>query len=163
MLEYIKIAIETIDEDHKSGPKFVLWEDVRNFAKKNALLYMTVNKVNDENAVALIDFTLTKTGEEGCLISHDALYFNRLQNKIDITKLKSASCDKKTVTFTMNSGESVSIKVGRAAAYLADVANEIIRLRDGGKPRELKKDLPPKEPDVVIVQKPKNNPFTFKL
>ncbi|MBQ2911759.1 MAG: hypothetical protein IJE55_05695, partial [Clostridia bacterium] len=60
-------------------------------------------------------------------------------------------------------GESVSIKVGRAAAYLAGVANEIVRLRDGGKPRELKKDLPPKEPDVVIVQKPKNNPFTFKL
>ena len=61
MLEYIKIAIETIDEDYKSGPKFVLWEDVRNFAKKNALLYMTANRLNEENAVALIDFTLTKT------------------------------------------------------------------------------------------------------
>lgn len=163
MLEYIKIAIETIDEDYKSGPKFVLWEDVRNFAKKNALLYMTANRLNDENAVALIDFTLTKTGEEGCLVSHDGLYFNRLQNKIDFAKLKNASLEKKTVTFTMENGESVSIKVGRAAAYLADVANEIIRLRDGGEPRKIKKDLPPKEPDVVIVQKPKNNPFTFKL
>jgi len=163
MLEYIKIAIETIDEDYKSGPKFVLWEDVRNFAKKNALLYMTANRLNEENAVALIDFTLTKTGEEGCLVSHDGLYFNRLQNKIDLAKLKNASCDKKTLTFTMENGESFNVKAGRAAAYLADVANEIVRLRDGGEPREIKKDLPPKEPDVVIVQKPKNNPFTFKL
>ena len=53
MIENIKIAIETVNEN-RWGTKFALWENVREHAKKNALLFMTANKMPDADAVALL-------------------------------------------------------------------------------------------------------------
>lgn len=163
MIENIKIAIETVNEN-RWGTKFALWENVREHAKKNALLFMTANKMPDADAVALLDFTVMKTGEEGCLISKGGIYFNRLRDKIDLKSLKTVCANKKMLTFTYENGEATPVKVDRMAQYIADTINEFIRLRDGGEPKQKKKDEPSQGgPDVVIVQKSKNNPFSFKL
>ena len=68
------------------------------------------------------------------------------------------------LTFTYENGEATPVKVDRMAQYIADTVNEFIRLRDGGEPKQKKKDEPSQGgPDVVIVQKSKKNPFSFKL
>ena len=163
MRDYIKIAIETINDETRGGPKFAFWENVRNQAQRNALLYTSANRLADEDAVALSDFTVMKTGEDGCVISHDGMYFNRIRDRIQLKKLKEASADKKNIIFTMDDGEKITVKVGKATEYIAAVANEIVRLRDGGEPRQNKKEEVKSTSDVVIVQKSKNNPFSFKL
>ena len=163
MRDYIKIAIETINDETRGGPKFAFWENVRNQAQRNALLYTSANRLADEDAVALSDFTVMKTGEDGCVISVDGMYFNRIRDRIQLKKLKEASADKKNIIFTMDDGEKITVKVGKATEYIAAVANEIVRLRDGGEPRQNKKEEVKSSSDVVIVQKSKNNPFSFKL
>ena len=163
MRDYIKIAIETINDETRGGPKFAFWENVRNQAQRNALLYTSANRLADEDAVALSDFTFMKTGEDGCVISYDGMYFNRIRDRIQLKKLKEASADKKNIIFTMDDGEKITVKVGKATEYIAAVANEIVRLRDGGEPRQNKKEEVKSSSDVVIVQKSKNNPFSFKL
>ncbi|MBR4878804.1 MAG: hypothetical protein IKU13_03105 [Clostridia bacterium] len=163
MRDYIKIAIETINDETKGGPKFAFWENVRQQAQRNALLYTSANRLADEDAVALSDFTVLKSGEDGCVISKDGMYFNRIRDKIQLAKLKNASAEKKNIVFTMDDGEKISVKVGKAAEYITAVANEIVRLRDGGQSRQVKKEEVKSSADVVIVQKSKSNPFSFKL
>lgn len=160
MKEFIQIAVETVNDETKSAYRFAFPQFMRDLPLKRALLHMSANKVSAGDAVAVLDLTLTKNGEEGCLFSGDSLYFTRLLKPVDLRCTVKAEGVKKTLTVTYDDGTTVKVRIGKAASYISEVINETVRLKNGGVRREKKQ--PPK-PDEVVVVKSNNNPFSFKL
>lgn len=159
MKDIIKIAVETVNNRTKNPHTFVFAEHIGAMRLKRALIYMSAGKVQPGDTCAILDLTLMKTGEEGCLLSDGRLYFTRLIKPIDLERVIEVQSDKKTITVTYDGGSTVKVKIGRAALYVGEVINEIVRLRDGGAPEEKPTNL---KGEVVVV-KPHNNPLSFKL